>query len=320
MTGRSSRMGRGFLQEQSASITRSSKDTAIKVLVLGKTNKDLVSVEGPAVCIVACAFAFLRKMHTWTMETLDRIVECGDVLYLRSKQVEENRCREKLLPVHIYKYFFLTDIKVSMKVEVDIAHLSLFKDIHIAKNLENHFLNFLVRHPVGVFAFKERYFTFWVYHKFFFLFDPIAHDSKGEPWQGPLTYGYCCLFRFLHLDQLVEKILKFVTLHHKNRILLYPCKVEKATKVNTVPPETLDGDVPFEKIKIPKRSVSKMIKATPSTVVKEEAKAAPQAGQSGGVEGEQPQKKQLEMSESKIPPERPRLESVTNFQGQFKSS
>ncbi|XP_044261040.1 uncharacterized protein LOC123009011 [Tribolium madens] len=259
--------------------------------------------QGAAIGVVACAFAHLKNMRSWKRETLDKILATGDALYLKSRQMEGQRCKDHLLPPHIHKYFYLGSTQVSMKVDETYQRFKILNDSNIAQNLVKHFETFFEKnHQFGILVYHHQYLTFWQFGDFFFLFDSTEYDQEANRWSGPPGLGVCILLRLPQIPLLVAMIQVILPLKYSNTLTIYPCKVEKTVKINTKPPETLE--VQGKKVEGPVK------------------KALEQFGEPQVVQIEPPIEEIAPAEEivrkvppeSSIPPQKPHLEPTTKYQ------
>ncbi|RZC38818.1 uncharacterized protein BDFB_004743, partial [Asbolus verrucosus] len=267
--------------------------------------------QSAAVCIVACVFSSLCKMSSWTRSILDQIIEIGTNLHLKTRQMSDNKCSAYIEPPQVYKYFFIDDIKVSTKVGVDVVSEKVPRSSTMLEQLENVIDRFFANHTSGVFSCLQTHFAIWKIGKYFFIFDPLEHSPQGGKWNGLPGLGFCYAMRCTTPKRLADTILKNITLKQVNKITIYPCAVEKAVKVNTVPPESPEGRPPseVEKPKIQKKSrLVPPSTPTPSPLVRQSGSKTSATAPEGGEMQPKPS-----VSLSRIPPERPRLKSVTNF-------
>lgn len=279
--------------------------------------------QGAAIGIVACAFAYLKHMRSWKKDTLDKILEVGDNLYHKSRQIGSNRCREHLSPTHIYKYFYLGSTQVSMKIEKS-QHLKAINDRFFILNLINFFEDFFKKHKSGILVFNQIYLTVWQFGDKFFIFDSTEYDQEVTRWSGPPGLGVCILLRFNEITQLAATITCILPLKYKIFFTIYPCKVEKIVKVNTKPPETLETQV--KKEEQPLRKVlfheEKETKPKPEEVVEKSEKTQPEPEPKPPEEDQQVEEEVVKkvISESVVPPQRPQLQEPTKYTGLFSLS
>ncbi|XP_968612.4 uncharacterized protein LOC657031 [Tribolium castaneum] len=266
--------------------------------------------QGAAIGVVACAFAYLKNMKSWKKETLDKILATGDALYHKSRQMEGQKCKDHLLPNHIYKYFYLGSIQVSMKVDETFQRFKILKDSNIAQNLVNHFDTFFERHQYGILVYHHQFLTFWQFGEFFFLFDSTEYDQEANRWSGPPGLGVCILLRITQIPLLVAMIQVILPLKYSNTFTIYPCKVEKTVRVNTKPPDALDVQV--KKLEGPvKKALEQFVDQTPK-VEPVEVPPVEHVDDEGG--GGEPEIVKKAPPESAAPPQKPHLEPVTKYQ------
>ncbi|EFA04883.1 hypothetical protein TcasGA2_TC014944 [Tribolium castaneum] len=259
--------------------------------------------QSAATCIVACVFSALKPMNTWTREVLDEILEVGTDLHLKSRQVSENRCLDHMEPPKIYKYFYLGNNKVSTRVGINVVAERVPRDTTMLQKIEAMLYRFFLTNVSGIVGCQHTYFAIWKHGRHFFIFDSTEHNHLGGKWDGLPGLGYCYCIRVPTTRLLADIILKNSPLKPINKFIIYPCILEKVVKVNTTPPETVDGGTPA-----PPETPKPRLKTTRITKIAEPKVEEIKVEELGG---EVEPKKSI--SKSRIPPERPKLESTTHF-------
>ncbi|XP_044260521.1 uncharacterized protein LOC123008654 [Tribolium madens] len=254
--------------------------------------------QSAATCIVACAFSSFKPMNIWTREVVDEILETGTNLHLKSRQISENRCLDHLEPPKIYKYFYLGNNKLSIRVGINPTSERVPRDSTMIQKVESMLNRFFTTNVSGIFGCQHTYFAIWKYGKHFFIFDSTEHNHLGGKWDGLPGLGYCYCIRVPSTKHLADIIIKNCPLKQINKFIIHPCILEKVIQINTTPPETVKGQTP-----VPPEAPKSRLKAPRHIKVPEPKLEEPK------VELE-PKKS---VSKSRIPPERPKLASLTHF-------
>lgn len=77
--------------------------------------------KGPCNCVVAVAFSHIYEMSQWLADFVDKILETGDGLYLKSLQKLDNKSKTELSVPEVYNTFFLKDTKIQMSTETKMS-------------------------------------------------------------------------------------------------------------------------------------------------------------------------------------------------------
>ena len=264
-------------------------------------------------------------MNSWTRDVLDQILQTGNDLHIKSKNMSSNRCLDHMKPTQIYNYFFLGNLIISMRIGVDATSARISRDSTILQKIEDMLVEFFTQHPSGIVACVHSHFAIWKVEGRFFIFDPTEHNLEGGKWMGLPGMGYCYALRSNQAKTIADVVLKNCPLKQINRFTVYPCGLDKYVEVNTKPPQTLSDvqAVPLEAGKAvrknvlsPKKHVKKISAPKPAEAEKPPETEAPATG-AAPAEGQEaktdPVEPKKSVSKSMIPPERPRLQSVTNF-------
>ena len=175
-------------------------------------------------------------MNSWTRDVLDQILQTGNDLHIKSKNMSSNRCLEHMKPTQIYNYFFLENLIISMRIGVDATVARISRDSTILQKIEDILVEFFTEHSSGIVACVHSHFAIWKVEGRFFIFDPTEHNLEGGKWMGLPGMGYCYALRSNQAKTIADVVLKNCPLKQINRLMVYPCALDKYVEVNTTPP------------------------------------------------------------------------------------
>ncbi|XP_023310426.1 uncharacterized protein LOC111691585 [Anoplophora glabripennis] len=200
--------------------------------------------QGACNCAVACTFAYIYKMHTWTCYCLDKILDLGDELYTKSTQQEAGRCLTLVPPEQVFNSFYLDRTKVLLNINVGpkvVETLPTVTEQKVKELFKKSLTEFFKQYPSGIFALREKYLAIWLQDDAFYVFDPTDHDEYGRAWTGVPGDGVAVLLRTKTMDDMVQDICNNVNTkipHTKYEII--QCTVSRITNIKTMPPKTFE--------------------------------------------------------------------------------
>lgn len=118
--------------------------------------------EGPCNCVVAVAFSKIYDMQQWESNFLDKILELGDGLYLKSLQKLEDKAKTTLSVSEVYSTFYLKETKIQMAIDPKITG-DLFKKAgrSFKPSLADFLKTFFEKYKSGVVVAQKKHFAIW---------------------------------------------------------------------------------------------------------------------------------------------------------------
>ncbi|XP_074039685.1 uncharacterized protein [Leptinotarsa decemlineata] len=211
--------------------------------------------QGACNCAIACIFARLHKMATWTRFHLDRILDLGDALYLKTIQEPSGRCLVDVPPEKVYTSFFLGKDKISINIDSQrkiTESVSFISEEKAKDSMLQSLKKFFKLFPSGIFALLDRYLGIWIQEEAYYMFDPTEHDENGDKWTGVPGYGFSLLCRCKELEDLVNSIYKNIGANISSaKVQITGCTVQRIIRIKTSPPKTFEDIVPVEESPVP---------------------------------------------------------------------
>lgn len=152
---------------------------------------------------MACAYAYIHKMKTWTRYHLDKILDLGDDLYVKSIQQESGRCLTLVPPEQVFNAFFLDRKKILLSINEGakvVESLPTVTEQKVKQLMKKSVEEFFKMYPSGIFALREKYLAIWRNEDAYYVFDPTDHGECGTEWTGvPGNLFYENLSKFWRL-------------------------------------------------------------------------------------------------------------------------
>ncbi|XP_056633874.1 uncharacterized protein LOC130443328 [Diorhabda sublineata] len=230
----------------------------------GQTSKKYLiktrGLQGACNCAVACIFAYLFPMDTWDRNTIDRILDLGNNLYITSIQQDPDRCLVYVSTNKVFKSIYLDRDKISFEIDcknvIETKFSSVAEDF-VKETFMHSLETFFTHYPSGIVTMLGKYLAIWIQDEAYYLFDPTEHTEDGFPAFGvqchtrqieqnyprypPKGDGFAVLYRCLTLDDLVNFLYLNLNVHVPiAKFTLEGCTVERFTHLNLEPPEKID--------------------------------------------------------------------------------
>ncbi|CAG9829599.1 unnamed protein product [Diabrotica balteata] len=238
--------------------------TAILLGHYGQTAKKYYDktrgLQGSCNCAVACVFAYLFPMDTWNSSTIDRILDIGDNLYVKSIQQDPDRCLIYVTTNKIHPSIFLDRDKITFDIDcknrIEEKFHSAAED-KIKETLNEAVQKFFKQYPSGIITLLGKYLAVWIQDHAYYLFDPTEHTEDGYPAYGlqchvasleqnypryPLKgEGFAVVYRCLTLDDLISKLYLNLNVHIPcATFTLEGCTVQRFIHLDLCPPSRLE--------------------------------------------------------------------------------
>lgn len=201
--------------------------------------------QGPCNCHVAIALAKLHKMEEWNENMVNKILEVGDQLYLRSLQHLIDKCKIEILITEVHNSFYYGKMKVQMELGKVVSGFllpGLIENGDLISMLEQ----FFKEHTSGILETQKKHFAVWKIDKSFYLFDPSERSETGTRWTGIIDHGFACVFKLHSVLSVVKWIFENLDTRINTAVELYPCYIERTIEINVTPPSN-----PMEIVKKP---------------------------------------------------------------------
>lgn len=221
------------------------------------------SITAPCNCIVAIAFSKLFDITKWTYHTLDKILDVGDYLYLRTLFMMQINDKKELSLCEVYHTYYIDNIKVTMDIKGKKYSGKLLPDLDDTPPLADILREFFETQQSGVLIIGGRYFALFMVKKGYYFFDPLDHEKDGSEWKEYRGNGYCLLARVVSTSQLVPLVEENLKCVDNPKFCLVPCTILRKFEINTKFPSCME-DANLE-LKIPpmKDKLSKFFWAGP---------------------------------------------------------
>lgn len=126
-------------------------------------------------------------MFEWTSYTLDKILDTGDQLYLKSIQQSDNNCLLEVPPKEVFNSIYLGRKKINFLIDDQgkiVTRVPSIAEEKVRDTFVEALDTFFKRYSSGIFSLGDKNFAVWIQNDAFYLFDPTEHHENGEPWKG----------------------------------------------------------------------------------------------------------------------------------------
>lgn len=185
----------------------------------------------PCNCVVAIVYSHFIPMQKWDYYTIDNILYMGNDLYMSTIHHQSNRSKTELLLCEVYPSFYYGDTKVTITLKGNKHCGKLFEDIDTCAYLANTITKFFEEHASGVLTINKRHLSLWTTGNTYYMFDPTEHDTKAHPWRGLRGHGYACALRFQDTNDLVGVVHEYFGTKENLKFVITPCSIIRLVKL-----------------------------------------------------------------------------------------
>lgn len=142
---------------------------------------------GTCNCAVACIFAHLFKLSQWNRNYLDRILNLGDKLYLKSIQQPGDTCLVDVPPKKVYNSFYMGKDKINFVINDEskiVGNVFFIAEQKIKDAFKEPLEKFFKNCSSGIFLLGDKCLAIWIQDNAYYVFDPTEHQENGDPWKG----------------------------------------------------------------------------------------------------------------------------------------
>lgn len=193
--------------------------------------------QGPCNCYVAVALAKIYKMETWNENTVDKILELGNELYLSSLQHLKDKCKVEISIPEVHNTFCLDKTRIQMELGKVISGF-LLPGLRENGDLTAIFEQFFKQHSAGILQTQKKHFAVWK-ETSYYLFDPSERTEVGTSWDGIIDKGFACVIKVPKIVSLTKWIFENLDTKTNTPIELYPCKIARISEIKVEPPKNL---------------------------------------------------------------------------------
>ncbi|KAF5281689.1 hypothetical protein FQA39_LY17710 [Lamprigera yunnana] len=190
----------------------------------------------PCNCVVAIVYSQFCLMKNWCSYTVDTVLYIGNDLYMNSVHHLNDRTRTNLLLCEVYPSFYFGDTKVTFTLKGNPYCGTVFESIDCPV-LCDVMVNFFNEHQSGIFTACKKHVAVWSAQKVYYLFDPTDHDRKGYPWLGLRGKGFAAVMRFQNVQDLVNVIQEHFGPRENPGFVITPCSIIRLIKIKMFPPD-----------------------------------------------------------------------------------
>lgn len=136
---------------------------------------------------MACIFANLANISTWNRFTLDRILDMGDDLYVKTIQMSVEDCLVDVPPNKVFNSVFMQRQKVIFLIDNNsktVAQLVSTSEEKVKEMFKQNLEDFFQKYHSGIFFMASKPLAIWIQNCSFYVFDPTEHQFNGNPWKG----------------------------------------------------------------------------------------------------------------------------------------
>lgn len=192
--------------------------------------------QGPSNCYVAVAFSKLYPMEHWRENTIDKILELGDQLYLKSLQRLKDKCKIEILIPEVHNVFYLEKTRIQMALDKAVeGHL-----LSGSADLITAFAAFFKTNSSGVLESQRKHFAVWKEGHGYFLFDPGERTMLGQRWPDIPGQGFACVVRAPNVAHLAKWVFEALDTRVNSPFELHPCRIARMSQVKTDPPSKVE--------------------------------------------------------------------------------
>lgn len=127
-------------------------------------------------------------MAQWDRFYLDRILDLGDDLYVKSiTRSGTTECDPSVPPQKVHNSIYLGRRKVSIAIDDNLkvtAKIVIVAEQKVKEAFQDALTKFFQMTPTGIFTILGKSFAFWIQDNAYYLFDPADHNELGELWKG----------------------------------------------------------------------------------------------------------------------------------------
>lgn len=196
--------------------------------------------QGPCNCYAAIALAKIYKMEEWTENTVDKVLETGDELYLRSLRHLNDKCKVEISITEVHNSFYFAKFRIQMDLGKVISGFLLPGMKESGSDLIGVLERFFKEHTSGILETQKKHFAIWKIDKGgYYLLDPSERTDVGTRWNGIINQGFACVFKVPSVLSLAKWIFENLDTRINSPFELYPCYVARLSEIDVTPPSNI---------------------------------------------------------------------------------